>query len=467
MVFIVTMNTLVVFGQDEHVDYRYEDGLVIAEFERLENTEELDLLLSKIGSSESISDSLNRISSERYTESGWELIYMDDQKIVYQKSLGNLATSSFEEHIFIDEDPIAYKQKYNLDVRYGVNKFKRESVRQKEDSIFTFKYAGNSKVGSVYLSGTFNDWSTMSIPMKKNGDQWQVDIALNEGKHLYKFIVDGRWITDPFNLQNEDDYQGNNNSVFFVANYSFRLKGYTDAKRVYLSGNFNDWRESELRMKINNGTWELPIYLDEGIHSYKFIVDKEWILDPANPSVRSDGQGNENSFITSGEPFIFKTEAFDTADELILCGSFNNWNETELPMIKKWGKWEVAFPVKPGNYEYKYIVDGVWRQDPYNPHSIGYDEYKNSVFSVAANYTFKLIGYEDADEVLLTGSFNNWSESGYTMKKVGSIWLIQVYLPKGKTQYKFIVDGEWIKDATNPLYEKNQYGSFDSILWIK
>ena len=45
---------------------------------------------------------------------------------------------------------------------------------------------------------------------------WRVNIPLTGGKHHYKFIVDGQWLTDPSNPIIEDDGGGNLNSVLFV-----------------------------------------------------------------------------------------------------------------------------------------------------------------------------------------------------------------------------------------------------------
>ena len=53
------------------------------------------------------------------------------------------------------------------------------------------------------------------------------------------------------------------------------------------------------------------------------------------------------------------------------------------------------------------------------------------------------------------------------MEKVNGIWQMKIYLPSGKTRYKFIVDGEWIIDPENPLHENNDAGSDDSIIWKK
>jgi Glycogen recognition site of AMP-activated protein kinase len=45
---------------------------------------------------------------------------------------------------------------------------------------------------------------------------WTSTLQLNAGKHQYKFIVDGKWYTDPANPIVEDDGKGNQNSILFV-----------------------------------------------------------------------------------------------------------------------------------------------------------------------------------------------------------------------------------------------------------
>jgi hypothetical protein len=46
-------------------------------------------------------------------------------------------------------------------------------------------------------------------------------------------------------------------------------------------------------------------------------------------------------------------------------------------------------------------------------------------------------------------------------------WHGGIHLPKGKNTYRFIVDGEWLQDPNNPLYEPNEYSDFNSIVWSK
>jgi len=55
------------------------------------------------------------------------------------------------------------------------------------------------------------------------------------------------------------------------------------------------------------------------------------------------------------------------AKEVILMGDFNNWSPKKHPMQRdENGIWKKAVMLPPGKYEYKFIVDGQWKEDPQN-----------------------------------------------------------------------------------------------------
>jgi 1,4-alpha-glucan branching enzyme len=55
------------------------------------------------------------------------------------------------------------------------------------------------------------------------------------------------------------------------------------------------------------------------------------------------------------------------AKEVILMGDFNQWNPKVHPMKKnKNGTWEKVTYLFPGTYEYRFMVDGQWENDPNN-----------------------------------------------------------------------------------------------------
>jgi 1,4-alpha-glucan branching enzyme len=55
------------------------------------------------------------------------------------------------------------------------------------------------------------------------------------------------------------------------------------------------------------------------------------------------------------------------AEEVILVGDFNNWNPKKHPMQKdRNGMWVKTVIIPHGKYEYKFLVDGQWKEDPQN-----------------------------------------------------------------------------------------------------
>lgn len=65
------------------------------------------------------------------------------------------------------------------------------------------------------------------------------------------------------------------------------------------------------------------------------------------------------------------------AKEVFLAGSFNDWNVTNLPMSRDpQGVWRVRVPLPPGRYEYRFVADCVWNDDPracaYVPNQFGW-----------------------------------------------------------------------------------------------
>ncbi len=97
------------------------------------------------------------------------------------------------------------KREYDLG---GVKMLKNSEV------LFKF-YAPNAN--TVYLVGSFNNWSTDADPMKKDKfGFWVIKKRLSPGTYQYKYIVDGTWTPDPMNKNTADDGLGGVNSVIEV-----------------------------------------------------------------------------------------------------------------------------------------------------------------------------------------------------------------------------------------------------------
>jgi len=83
------------------------------------------------------------------------------------------------------------------------------------------------------------------------------------------------------------------------------------------------------------------------------------------------------------------TFSFESSDakEVILMGDFNHWNEKKHPMKNNGnGKWNKSVLIPPGRYEYKFLVDGQWKEDPQNDQTClnGFGTY-NNVFNLTGS----------------------------------------------------------------------------------
>jgi len=70
---------------------------------------------------------------------------------------------------------------------------------------------------SVYVTGSFNDWSLdESCRMSNNEGVWSLKVNLKPGTYRYQFIVDGQWQEDPANTNVERNSFGDINSLIEV-----------------------------------------------------------------------------------------------------------------------------------------------------------------------------------------------------------------------------------------------------------
>ena len=65
---------------------------------------------------------------------------------------------------------------------------------------------------------------------------------------------------------------------------------------------------------------------------------------------------------------LLKKETFQlidpNAEEVLLLGDFTNWEEDPILLKhERDGIWKATVPLGPGAHEYRFIVDGQWRDD--------------------------------------------------------------------------------------------------------
>ena len=71
---------------------------------------------------------------------------------------------------------------------------------------------------SVYVTGSFNDWSLdENCRMTNVEGVWTLKVNLKPGTYKYQFIVDGKWQEDPENKNTERNSFGDINSLIEVS----------------------------------------------------------------------------------------------------------------------------------------------------------------------------------------------------------------------------------------------------------
>lgn len=264
---------------------------------------------------------------------------------------------------------------------------------------------------------------------------------------------------------------------------SYKLKE-IDLEDVYVAGEFNDWSREDWKMKrTGEFTFELRKKLKNFKSAFswrfKFVVNGIYWAEPEkdfeNITLSDQSKWYKRVYdfnLYTAKPDIqgnakFYLKGHQNAKKVILTGSFNKWNENAFKMKKFKDGWELTLKLKPDTYEYKFIVDGTWMEDPDNPNKI-YNEHHtfNSIIYLDKEVTFTLRGYENASKVSLAGSFNDWNKNACVMSRKEDYWYYKIRLGGGKYHYKFVVDNQWIIDPANPVKEYDGYGNINSVRMV-
>jgi len=191
----------------------------------------------------------------------------------------------------------------------------------------------------------------------------------------FRFVINGKYWSIPdsaanqqgvLNWYNVQNPNAPTPTTGDTGNVLIKLNGYTTSKQIILTGSFNNWDEAAICMKPLDEGWEMHLTLAPGIYEYKFIADGKWLLDPVNSEKRPNQYGTDNSVLHVKKQLRFVLNGFPEARQVILAGSFNDWNEKALKMRKTDAGWQTELPLEGGKHLYKYIVDGQWMTDPGN-----------------------------------------------------------------------------------------------------
>ncbi|MFH1681157.1 MAG: alpha-amylase family glycosyl hydrolase [Candidatus Eisenbacteria bacterium] len=196
---------------------------------------------------------------------------------------------------------------------------------------------------------------------------------------------------------------------------------------------------------------------------------------------------------TAEVPVLLRYSADGPDHQVFVAGEWNRWDPAADRMTDADGDgiFEREIELAPGRYEYKFVVDDVWVEDPNARESVT-NPYgsSNSVLYAGAEpepEVYRIVkraeesGVAEIREVLFTfrpertpqavflaGTFNEWKPDAQPMEgpDAGGLFHVRLALPPGEHQYKFVADGVWYHDEANEKKADDGFGGFNSILVV-
>ena len=90
---------------------------------------------------------------------------------------------------------------------------------------------------------------------------------------------------------------------------------------------------------------------------------------PPSPAKAPEKAAGSATSKTRNCTFVFSGP---NAKRVSVSGEFNGWSPDATPMKRRSdGQWETTLALKPGRYQYKFVVDGNWIHDPNARENVG------------------------------------------------------------------------------------------------
>lgn len=93
---------------------------------------------------------------------------------------------------------------------------------RKMNYVFTFD-PGDNKYKQVQITGEINGWNPKESHLELIEGKWQIPLEIYPGKYHYQLVLDGEWVVDPNNIEQEENNLGGVNSVIYIGEKSGSL----------------------------------------------------------------------------------------------------------------------------------------------------------------------------------------------------------------------------------------------------
>ncbi len=153
----------------------------------------------------------------------------------------------------------------------------------------------------------------------------------------------------------------------------------------------------------------------------------------------------------NAKKYVFRFEPLTAGDyEVYVVGDFNGWKKNDdSKMLNNNGIYTKEYSLIPGEYAYKFYVNGKWIKDEkaekFAPDSFGGE---NSILVIEeTDKTLRRIHLEypassGISSAAVTGSFNKWNPKKFEMIKKNGRFQLDFMLYDGKYEFKFLIDGK-------------------------
>jgi hypothetical protein len=170
-------------------------------------------------------------------------------------------------------------------------------------------YQSSKPVRLVGARFAHEDYGIFHVYVRNTNDVFLLLLDVPEGVEelRYRLVVDGLWINDPFNPQQETDTFGRVFSLFDLrdrparepvspeihrdGSVTFLFHSLPD-RAVSVAGDFNNWDPFWHRMQETRpGEYRLTVRMPPGRHFYYYVVNGSRVLDPINQETARDFEG--------------------------------------------------------------------------------------------------------------------------------------------------------------------------------
>jgi len=117
------------------------------------------------------------------------------------------------------------------------------------------------------------------------------------------------------------------------------------------------------------GSWDYSALAEEILLQEEPQIKRKSLAVSRSSICKPPGKGMISGYTHSGYLFIYKDPK---AKEVKIAGDFNNWipDKDVLSERDEDGTWKKMISIPPGTYQYKFYIDGEWKEDPNNPNMV-------------------------------------------------------------------------------------------------